>query len=524
MICPNCGAQLEEGKLICEVCASEIKIVPDFEPEIEDKIEESISNLVQGFTDEDLDQVLAYKDSVTDDEIIEELNPDDIFSIPDEDLPDDDFWDVEDVIDLKKGNSYITNFIKSLKKNIKTRIIVIFCGVICLAALVFTIGIVFNQRQSSGYEAYLEKAQNCYSNGNYSDAVMYLEQAILKDNSDRSLKYLLADYYLANSQIENAITTIKDLISNPDENVEVAYDKLISIYIETERYSDIVDCLSNCDNRNVYDKYQSYLASNPEFGSSEGEYDAPIYLKMTANTSGHIYYTLDGSEPTVESSEYTSPIFLEFGYYTISAFFVNDYGISSEIVTGVFSINSSIPPAPVILTEEGEYTLPTLIELELEEEYLYSTFYTMDGTVPTKDSLVYSGPIVMPLGTTLFSFVSYNVDDIASEVSIASYTLNLEGATLSKEEAVNQITNYRFSLGGMNDLEGHLDSIEGRILYKCNSAVYINGDVFYVISEYYEDPTTLSQIKTGLNYGVCIHDINCFSEIEEDENGNFYLR
>ena len=43
MKCPNCGNELEEGHLICEVCGEEIQMVPDFEPEIENKIESSIT-------------------------------------------------------------------------------------------------------------------------------------------------------------------------------------------------------------------------------------------------------------------------------------------------------------------------------------------------------------------------------------------------------------------------------------------------------------------------------------------------
>lgn len=523
MKCPNCGYEIGEGKLLCERCATEIKIVPDFEPEIETKIEETLSDVANLLTEDNIDSVLSYSDSTDDNDIIEEINPDDIFLIPDEELPEDDFWDVEDVIDISSENSLLHKFTRSFKRNNVTKIIVFACALICLCCIVMTIGMIVNKNRTSTFEYKYEKATSCYADGNYSDAVYYLEQAILADNSDRSLKYLLADYYIANSQTENAILTLKDLIANPDEKVNDAYDKLFKIYSDTDRVSEIVNCLSNCNDTAIIEKYQRYLAYDPEFGSPEGSYDSPIYLKITANTSGSIYYTLDGTDPTVESTEYTSPIFLEMGYYTIKAVFVNNYGISSQIVSGIFDINSSMPTAPVVLTEPGDYTLPTNIELELEDEYIYSTYYTTDGSVPTKDSLQYRGPILMPLGISVFSFVSYNIDDIASEVVQVSYSLNLEGATVSPEEAVNFITNYRFSLGGMVDLEGHLDSIGGRLLYICNSAAYINGDVFYVIDEEYEDPNTLVRTRTGLSYGVCIHDINSFGSVEVDENNNYYL-
>lgn len=45
MICPKCGAKLDEEKLYCQVCGTEIVFVPDYEPEIEQSITETLSEL-----------------------------------------------------------------------------------------------------------------------------------------------------------------------------------------------------------------------------------------------------------------------------------------------------------------------------------------------------------------------------------------------------------------------------------------------------------------------------------------------
>ena len=47
MKCPNCGNELEEGKLLCENCGYEVKIVPDFDIELEDRLKESISSMME---------------------------------------------------------------------------------------------------------------------------------------------------------------------------------------------------------------------------------------------------------------------------------------------------------------------------------------------------------------------------------------------------------------------------------------------------------------------------------------------
>ena len=41
MICPRCGYEMQEEHLYCERCGAEIQIVPDFEPEIQNSIEET---------------------------------------------------------------------------------------------------------------------------------------------------------------------------------------------------------------------------------------------------------------------------------------------------------------------------------------------------------------------------------------------------------------------------------------------------------------------------------------------------
>ena len=45
MKCPSCGARMKEGHLYCEKCGREIQMVPDFEPEIENSIRETLSSV-----------------------------------------------------------------------------------------------------------------------------------------------------------------------------------------------------------------------------------------------------------------------------------------------------------------------------------------------------------------------------------------------------------------------------------------------------------------------------------------------
>ena len=46
MKCPHCGNEIPDDYLLCDKCGQEIQIVPDFEPEIENSIAETLTTMV----------------------------------------------------------------------------------------------------------------------------------------------------------------------------------------------------------------------------------------------------------------------------------------------------------------------------------------------------------------------------------------------------------------------------------------------------------------------------------------------
>ncbi len=45
MKCPNCGFEIPEGHMYCDNCGTEINIVPDFDPEVENEINATLSGV-----------------------------------------------------------------------------------------------------------------------------------------------------------------------------------------------------------------------------------------------------------------------------------------------------------------------------------------------------------------------------------------------------------------------------------------------------------------------------------------------
>ena len=53
MKCQKCGAQMVSGHLYCDTCGAEYQIVPDFDPEIENSIAQSMADISETLEEEE---------------------------------------------------------------------------------------------------------------------------------------------------------------------------------------------------------------------------------------------------------------------------------------------------------------------------------------------------------------------------------------------------------------------------------------------------------------------------------------
>ena len=177
MKCSKCGHEIPDGFLLCDKCGYEIQMVPDFEPEVEQSIEESLSNVAE--------------DLITSDSPKE------------------------------KGNESHKN------------LFVLGLGCVFLLALIILVVYysITAYHKSSGY--LLKQAKQEMHSGEYDLAIADLQAALNAGGDFEEIKFKIADCYLQKHESDSYINVLLDIMKNEsiseDAQVQV-YTKIIAFY------------------------------------------------------------------------------------------------------------------------------------------------------------------------------------------------------------------------------------------------------------------------------------------------------
>ena len=124
----------------------------------------------------------------------------------------------------------------------------------------------------------------------------------------------------------------------------------------------------------------------------------------------------------------------------------------------------------------------------------------------------------MPLGKTLFKFVSVSKEGIASEVTTRTYTLRLRGA-VSANDAVTNLVNRLVATGYLEDTAGKNPRQSGVLSYRFSSVLRVGDEDYYTINEYYDDGTGLLS-RTDKVFLVQAYT-GATAQLGYDESGDF---
>ena len=188
---------------------------------------------------------------------------------------------------------------------------------------------------------------------NYDEAIACFQEVLEIDPKNSVASFSLADAYQGKGMYVYAESIYQDLIKDDEKNAE-AYINLAELYIKEEKLEEAKELLEEAKQKmqdeSIDDMYKFLNPSAPTASHEPGVYTERIRLALLSeDQSQTIYYTLDGTEPTRESSQYTKPLILRNGVTTIKAMVVNVMGYQSSVVE--FTYDTQIADVEITVEE-----------------------------------------------------------------------------------------------------------------------------------------------------------------------------
>lgn len=405
MRCRNCGAELPEGAVMCRECGAEIQMVPDYNP-----LDEVLAAQVRGSIDgskaplddyryetksssgRQMDSRTGVRRNTGTETARRQMSP-----------------------EQRRRQAERR---RALKKKKKLRALIIL-GMIAAAALIF--GVILYQ---FSYRSQVNKGYRALQSKEYAEAETYFQRAVGKDPERGEAYEGLVELYLAQDDDEAAETILLNAVDSYPDSAEV-YEACFGFYIATEKEGEIPLLLDEAS-QSVVKSLAEYAAEVPEFSLDDKETFEDVQQLSLESSEKKIYYTTDGSDPFYSDTriEYGDPIQISEGENVIKAVSVNENEIPSLTVSKTYLVELPIEDAPAVSPSTGQYSSPTEISIIVPDGY--TAYYTMDESEPTEESELYSGPISMPEGSTIFKAVLVNGKGRLSGVTTRNYELTTE--------------------------------------------------------------------------------------------------
>jgi uncharacterized protein (TIGR03118 family) len=165
----------------------------------------------------------------------------------------------------------------------------------------------------------------------------------------------------------------------------------------------------------------------PAISPAAGSYSTAKTISITdATLHATIYYTTNGSTPTIKSTVYSKPFKIS-KTTTIKAVATATGLAESAVSSAKYTITIGGTPAPTFTPGLGQFTSSQSVTLADSAKGAV-IYYTLDSSTPTVKSAVYSKAISVTKTTTIKAFaVAANVQP--SAIVSATYTISSASAT-----------------------------------------------------------------------------------------------
>ena len=139
----------------------------------------------------------------------------------------------------------------------------------------------------------------------------------------------------------------------------------------------------------------------PTITPNGGDYPDKVLVTLDSGTAGAtIRYTVDKTDPTINSPRYSQPFMLT-NSATVKARAFVDSSNPSPVASAAFTVTATLPVAQPTITPKGG-TNPDKVQVTLASETPGATIhYTVDNTDPTTNSPLYSQPLTLTQSATV---------------------------------------------------------------------------------------------------------------------------
>lgn len=389
------------------------------------------------------------------------------------------------------------------------------CGIAALVVIIIiVIAVNMNSKNKKSYKYNLEKGTQYYNTQDYDNAVTYLTKAYNTNDGKKNadMMYELADALVHVNQNDKAIEVLKSALSYDKMN-EKALPLLAKLYQDEKKGTELSELIKKYKGTKNEALLSDYKVDEPTSSENPGSFEDSVEINLMASDGCTIYYTTDGSEPTIKSSKYSSAIKIEKDDVTVKAIAVNSIGVASDVAEFKYSISLKAPDAPVLNPSESDVKVGTKIVIEglADDEKAY---YTLNGSTPSANSSQYSGGITLDkAGNYVVSVIVINKHNLSSPVTRVSYNVS-EEKTYTKDEA-ESILMKRLVSNNKVIQSGTMVGGGGTAKLVYQNTTTISGTKMYYIRL---DVNSGNSTKTEGYYGVGVNNGQCY--VITDNNGS----
>ncbi|MDR1953687.1 MAG: chitobiase/beta-hexosaminidase C-terminal domain-containing protein [Clostridiales Family XIII bacterium] len=233
------------------------------------------------------------------------------------------------------------------KKRVRITVVAVMGAILLIAAAacVYYYGFVY---PTGNYDAQMKIGAEHYEAGEYEEAEAAFLRALDYRPGDPDATFALADTYTGWEKYDKAVVLLTALQETDTADMQT-YERLLTLYVN--HLNDI-----DAANEQILKAYDlglalthEAIAAAPVFSPQGGVYNEPTVVTITAGEGQAIYYTTDGTMPTLKSEKYEAELTLK--------------NQESMIVTAV------------VIAENGLIGWPT------KAEYAIDIQYAIDSTV-----------------------------------------------------------------------------------------------------------------------------------------------